>query len=40
MWLVTHERLRKTPRVRVVIDFLYERLSRHIRQLDAKAAAA
>ena len=40
MWLVTHERLRKTPRVRVVIDFLYERLSRHVRQLDAKAAAA
>jgi DNA-binding transcriptional LysR family regulator len=40
MWLVTHERVRKTPRVRAVIDFLYERLSRHIRQLEAKAAAA
>jgi len=40
MWLVTHERVRKSPRVRVVIDFLYDRLSRHIRQLDAKAAAA
>jgi len=40
MWLVTHERVRKSPRVRVVIDFLYDRLSRHIRQLEAKAAAA
>ena len=40
MWLVTHERLRKTPRVRVVIDFLYERLSRHIRQLEDRRAAA
>jgi DNA-binding transcriptional LysR family regulator len=40
MWLVTHERVRKTPRVRVVIDFLYDRISRHIRQLEAKAAAA
>ena len=40
MWLVTHERVRKTPRVRAVIDFLYERLSRHIRQLEGKRAAA
>jgi len=40
MWLVTHERVRRTPRVRVVIDFLYERLSRHIRQLEGTAAAA
>jgi DNA-binding transcriptional LysR family regulator len=40
LWLVTHERVRKTPRVRAVIDFLYERLSRHIRQLEASAAAA
>jgi DNA-binding transcriptional LysR family regulator len=39
MWLATHERLRKTPRVRIVIDFLYERLSRHIRELDAKQGA-
>jgi DNA-binding transcriptional LysR family regulator len=39
MWLVTHERIRRTPRVRTVIDFLYERLSRHIRELEAKAAA-
>ena len=27
------------PRVRAVIDFLYERLSRHIRQLETKRAA-
>ena len=40
MWLVTHERLRHTPRVRVVIDFLYERLSAHIRMLEARRAAA
>jgi DNA-binding transcriptional LysR family regulator len=39
MWLVTHERVRRTPRVRIVIDFLYEKLSRHIRELQAKAAA-
>ena len=40
LWLFTHERVRHTPRVRTVIDFLYERLSRHIRQLEAKEAAA
>ena len=40
LWLVTHERVRHTPRVRVVIDFLYERLSAHIRKLDAQRAAA
>jgi DNA-binding transcriptional LysR family regulator len=40
LWLVTHERVRRTPRVRAVIDFLYERLSRHIRELEGKAAAA
>ena len=40
MWLFTHERVRHTPRVRTVIDFLYERLSRHVRQLEAKKAAA
>jgi len=26
--------------VRAVIDFLYERLSRHVRQLEEKQAAA
>ena len=40
MWLVTHERVRRTPRVRTVIDFLYERLARHIRRLEAQRAAA
>jgi DNA-binding transcriptional LysR family regulator len=40
MWLVTHERVRRTPRVRIVVDFLYEQLTRHIRQLDAQRAAA
>lgn len=40
LWLFTHERVRHTPRVRVVIDFLYDRLSRHVRQLEAARAAA
>jgi DNA-binding transcriptional LysR family regulator len=40
LWLLTHERCRHTPRVRAVIDFLYERLSRHVRQLETKLAAA
>ena len=40
LWLFTHQRVRHTPRVRAVIDFLHERLSRHIRQLEAKQAAA
>ena len=40
LWLFTHDRVRQTPRVRAVIDFLYDRLSRHVRQLEAKRAAA
>lgn len=40
MWLLTHERVRHTPRVRTVIDFLYERLSRHVRMLEEKRTAA
>ena len=40
MWLLTHERVRHTPRVRTVIDFLYERLSKHVRMLEAQRAAA
>jgi DNA-binding transcriptional LysR family regulator len=40
LWLVTHERCRHTPRVRVVIDFLYERLAAHIRMLEAQRSAA
>src|SRR3954454_7011150 len=38
MWLVTHERIRHTPRVRAVIDFLYERMRRHIAQLEQNQA--
>lgn len=40
MWLVTHERVRHTPRVRLVIDFLYESLARYMKTLDARRAAA
>ena len=39
LWLLTHDRVRHTPRVRTVIDLLYERLSRHVRQLEAASAA-
>ena len=39
LWLLTHDRVRHTPRVRTVIDLLYERLSRHVRQLEAPQAA-
>jgi DNA-binding transcriptional LysR family regulator len=39
MWLVTHERVRHTPRVRAAIDFLYERLTTHIRMLEERRAA-
>jgi DNA-binding transcriptional LysR family regulator len=40
LWLLTHERIRHAPRVRAVIDFLYERLIQHVRQLKAAAAEA
>lgn len=40
LWLLTHERVRQTPRVRLVIDFLYERLMRHVRMLEEKRPAA
>ena len=40
MWLLTHERVRHTPRVRIVIDFLYERLSRHVKMLESQRAVA
>ena len=33
LWLVTHERVRHAPRVRTVIDFLYERLKRRVSEL-------
>ena len=34
MWLLTHDRVRHAPRVRVVIDFLYERLKRRVSELN------
>ena len=40
MWLLTHERVRHTPRVRLVIDLLYDRLMRHVRMLEERRAAA
>ena len=40
LWLFTHERCRHTPRVRAVIDFLYDRLSRHVRKLEMKRQTA
>ena len=40
LWLFTHERVRHMPRVRMVVDFLYEGLSRHVRQLEAMRHAA
>lgn len=40
LWLLTHQRVRQTPRIRTVIDFLYERLSRHVRDLKARRSAA
>jgi DNA-binding transcriptional LysR family regulator len=39
MWLLTHERVRQSPRVRVVIDFLYDKLSAHIRALETQREA-
>lgn len=40
LWLLTHERVRRTPRVRAVVDFLYEGLSKHVRKLEGVRAAA
>ena len=39
LWLLTHERVRHVPAVRATIDFLYEKLSRHVRTLGEKTAA-
>ena len=36
IWLLTHERLRHTPRIRVVLDFLAVHLSRRAREQRAK----
>jgi DNA-binding transcriptional LysR family regulator len=40
LWLLTHERVRHAPLVRAVIDFLYDRLSRQIRDMSAARTAA
>jgi DNA-binding transcriptional LysR family regulator len=40
IWLVTHERLRRVPRVRIVMDFLGERLQRHAAMVRARLSAA
>lgn len=40
LWLFTHERVRHTPRVRAVVDFLYDKLSKHVRRLEATRQAA
>lgn len=34
MWLVTHDRVRQEPRVRAVIDFLYDRLKQRVSDLS------
>jgi DNA-binding transcriptional LysR family regulator len=39
LWLLTHERLRHTPRVRVVLDYLYERLIKTVRERDRRVEA-
>lgn len=38
VWLLTHERLRHTPRVRAVLDFLGDRLKRHARLVEERLA--
>jgi DNA-binding transcriptional LysR family regulator len=40
LWLFTHDRVRHTPRVREVIDFLYKGLRRHVAQLEELRTAA
>ena len=39
MWVLTHERVRRTPAVRVVADLLYERLAEHLRRVEHANAA-
>jgi DNA-binding transcriptional LysR family regulator len=39
LWLLTHERLRHTPRVRAVLDYLYERLIQIARERDRSVVA-
>ncbi|HEU4969782.1 LysR family transcriptional regulator [Sphingomonas sp.] len=38
IWLLTHERLRHTPRVRIVMDFLGERLRGHLKTVEERLA--
>jgi DNA-binding transcriptional LysR family regulator len=38
IWLLTHERLRHTPRVRIVMDFLGERLHAHLKAVEERLA--
>jgi DNA-binding transcriptional LysR family regulator len=38
VWLLTHERLRHTPRVRTVLDFLHDRLKRHAALVEERLA--
>ena len=33
MWILTHERIRHTPRIRTVVDFLSERMKRRVDEL-------
>lgn len=40
LWLVTHERVRRTPKVRSVVDFLYPRLKARARELETSRANA
>lgn len=39
LWLLTHDRVRHSPRVRTVVDFLYDRLSDHVRRLEEQRQA-
>ena len=40
LWLVTHERIRRAPKVRAVIDFLYPRLKARALELETVRASA
>jgi hypothetical protein len=40
LWLVTHERIRRTPKVRNVIDFLFPRLKARAQELETVRANA
>jgi DNA-binding transcriptional LysR family regulator len=38
LWVLTHERLRHTPRIRTLLDFLYDRLTKLARERDKAEA--